>query len=75
MLTAPLTVLLFLLRFGCVRCVSALHLDTLNKQRAMLLVRSFMAGRYDEMRPERVSKKVMRSSAVLRFKRGWLHFF
>ena len=55
--------------------MSALHLDTLNKQRAMLLVRSFMAGRYDEMRPERVSKKVMRSSAVLRFKRGWLHFF
>lgn len=41
------------------RCVSALHLDTLNKQRAMLLVQSFMAGRTEDMRPEWVSTKVM----------------
>eukprot|EP00903_Cladosiphon_okamuranus_P009135 g8728.t1 len=39
------------------RCVSALHLDTLNKQRAMLLMQSFMAGRHDDMRPEWVSTK------------------
>ncbi|CAM9489017.1 unnamed protein product [Ectocarpus sp. 4 AP-2014] len=39
------------------RCVSALHLDTLNKQRAMLLVRSFVAGRHEEMRPELISVK------------------
>ena len=44
--------------FVCGRCVSALHLDTLNKQRAMILVRSFMGGRYEEMRPELVSTKV-----------------
>ncbi|CAM9573193.1 unnamed protein product [Pylaiella littoralis] len=37
------------------RCVSALHLDTLNKQRAMLLVKSFVAGRPENMRPEWVS--------------------
>lgn len=41
------------------RCVSALHLDTLNKQRAMLLVQSFMGGRHEDMRPEWVSTKVI----------------
>ena len=56
--------LLFFVVFAYGRCVSALHLDTLNKQRAMLLVRSFMAGKYDEMRPERVSKKVPQSYAA-----------
>ena len=40
------------------RCVSALHLDTLNKQRAALLVRAFTAGKYKEMHPESVSAKV-----------------
>ena len=39
--------------------MSALHLDTLNKQRAMLLVQSFMAGGHEDMRPEWVSTKVM----------------
>lgn len=42
--------------------MSALHLDTLNKQRAMLLVQSFMAGRHEDMRPEWVSTKVMHAS-------------
>ena len=41
------------------RCVSALHLDTLNKQRAALLVRAFTTGRLKEMRPECISVKVM----------------
>lgn len=40
------------------RCVSALHLDTLNKQRAMLLVQSFMADRPEKMRPELISTQV-----------------
>ncbi|CAN0130865.1 unnamed protein product [Ascophyllum nodosum] len=39
------------------RCVSALHLDTLNKQRAALLVRAFTTGRLKEMRPECISVK------------------
>lgn len=40
------------------RCVSALHLNTLNKQRTMILVRDFRAGRHDRMHPRDVSKQV-----------------
>lgn len=42
------------------RCVSALHLDTLNKQRTMLLVQSFIKGKHEQMQLEWVSSKVMR---------------
>lgn len=58
------------------RCVSALHLDTLNKQRAMLLVQSFMADRAEDMRPEWVSTKVggVRKLAGVRSEAGWCAF-
>lgn len=56
--------------FGGGRCVSALHLDTLNKQRTMLLVQNFMADRTENMRPEWISTQVRAGLVYL-----WLSSF
>ncbi|CAM9511514.1 unnamed protein product, partial [Sphacelaria rigidula] len=60
MVTWAIFVVLTLLHvYANYRCVSALHLNTLNKQRTKLLVRSFVKGNYDQMNLEWVSGQVI----------------